>query len=241
MGALFLLLALAAVYFQVRKPSSTPFLRGQHLAQKQGCFACHGPGGVSGSQNPGAESDIPSWDGGSAMMYLEKEDHIREYIELGHRKDKDPKQIAGLVRMPAYHGSFSQHEMDDLVAYVKGVSAFYPGMPDSARIGMETAKKSGCLGCHGESGRGGIHNPGSFKGIIPGWDDPQLADLTRNDAETEEWIRTGTLKRLGSNRIARHFLHAQRLSMPAYDTLLTVQQIRDISRFINWLRSDREI
>lgn len=173
-------------------------------------------------------------------MYLEKDDHIRDFIKYGHRKDKEDEPETALIRMPAYGKSLSARQVEDLVAYVKGVSAFYPGMPDSARKGMEAAQAAGCFGCHGPSGRGGIRNPGSFKGIIPGWDDPGLADLTRNGSETEEWIRTGTLKRLEANGIAHHFLHAQRVQMPAYDTLLSEERIGDIGRFINWLRNDRK-
>jgi len=202
-----------------RRPSSTPFLRGEKLAREQGCFACHGQGGLSGAPNPGAEEDVHSWDGGTAMMYLENDGHIREFIEEGHRRDQDGG--AGMVKMPAYRGHLSERQILALIAYVKGVSAFYPEMPDSIRSGMVTAAEAGCFGCHGPSGRGGVRNPASFKGLIPGWDDPKIHDLARDDREVEEWIRTGTLKRLEKNPIAHFFLRRQRLRMPAYDTVLS--------------------
>ena len=217
----------------LRKPSSTPFLRGAHIAEKQGCFACHGTGGLSGVPNPGDEDDIPSWNGGTAMMFLENDGHIREFIEDGHRKGDDGGD--GIVKMPAYRKHLSENQILDLIAYVKGVSAFYPELADSLRSGMEQASKAGCFGCHGPSGRGGVHNPGSFKGLIPGWDDPQINDLARDEREAEEWIRTGTLKRLEKNPVAHFFMRRQLVKMPAYDTILSVEKIREISHYIRWL------
>ena len=218
----------------IRRPAPTPFLRGKSVAEKQGCFACHGTGGLSGIPNPGDEDDIPSWDGGTAMMFLEKDEHIREFIEDGHRKGEDGGE--GLIKMPAYGKSLSQKEIQDLIAYVKGVSVFYPEMPESIRSGMETAQKTGCFGCHGPSGRGGVRNPGSFKGIIPGWDSPELSDLAKDSSEIAEWIRTGTLRRLEKNFVARFFLKRQTVKMPAYDTVLTAGQFPGIGAYISWLQ-----
>jgi mono/diheme cytochrome c family protein len=236
-GALLLAAILYATALHLRKPASTPFLRGQRLAQSHGCFACHGAGGLSGIPNPGGDEAIPAWSGGTAMMYLEKDEHIREFIRLGKRKDQLDEKESALISMPAYGKSLNPKQVEDLTAYVKGVSEFYPGMPDTVKKGLAAARDAGCLGCHGPSGRGGVRNPGSFKGVIPGWDDPGLADLTRNDAETEEWIRTGTLKRMEKNPMARHFLRRQTVKMPAYDTLITPERIRSLEAYINWVRS----
>jgi mono/diheme cytochrome c family protein len=65
----------------VRAPRFTPELRGYQLAEDLGCHACHGPRGTGGVPNPGyREGNIPAWDGGMAMMYVENEEEIREWI-----------------------------------------------------------------------------------------------------------------------------------------------------------------
>src|SRR5688572_11353594 len=84
--AALLLGALAAWGFfnYVRAPRFTPELRGYELAERMGCHACHGPRGSGGVPNPGnGEGEIPAWDGGMAMMYVESEDEIREWIMDG--------------------------------------------------------------------------------------------------------------------------------------------------------------
>src|SRR6266850_6728892 len=95
---------------RIRHPASTPFLRGAKLAERQGCFACHGAGGLSGIPNPKADSDIPAWNGGTAQMYLEKDEHIREFIKYGKRQDEKDEPDTALIRMPAYGKSLSAGE-----------------------------------------------------------------------------------------------------------------------------------
>jgi len=75
--------ALAAWGFfnYARAPKLTPELRGYRLAEELGCHACHGPRGTGGVANPGTdEGEIPAWDGGMSMMYVENESEIREWI-----------------------------------------------------------------------------------------------------------------------------------------------------------------
>lgn len=51
-----LLLALAAgmgAYFVLLRPQLPPAERGRRLAERTGCFGCHGPGGIRGAANPG--------------------------------------------------------------------------------------------------------------------------------------------------------------------------------------------
>ena len=43
--------------------AASPVLRGQRVAERMGCFGCHGPGGVAGSKNPGAKGgEVPALD-----------------------------------------------------------------------------------------------------------------------------------------------------------------------------------
>ena len=95
MGGIAILLLVAGVLgsaHYVRRPRLTPALRGYDVAAKLGCFACHGPGGMGGVSNPGSDEDhVPAWDGGNAMMYVQHEREIREWILDGHPKRLEDK------------------------------------------------------------------------------------------------------------------------------------------------------
>jgi mono/diheme cytochrome c family protein len=65
----------------VRAPKLTPELRGYELAEALGCHGCHGPRGTGGVPNPSSDdAEVPAWDGGTAMMFVEEESEIREWI-----------------------------------------------------------------------------------------------------------------------------------------------------------------
>ena len=73
LGGLLLVLTGWAVFTWMRLPRKTAVLRGQDLALRMGCYACHGPGGHGGNANPGAsEEEVPAWNGGMMMMYVER-------------------------------------------------------------------------------------------------------------------------------------------------------------------------
>jgi len=231
---LFLLLGLLTISL-IREPHQTSYLKGKKLAGEMGCFACHGPGGNGTVPNPeGDGGDVPPWSGGMAMMYLEKDEHIKEYILYGKRKDKEMSK--GLLQMPAYEGQLSEDELNDLTHYVKVVSNFFPKMPDDAIEGYDLSAKMGCFGCHGPGGYGGTKNPGSFKGVIPGWDGDDYEESVSNKEELREWILKGTIERFVSNPLAIYFLKKQILQMPAYMNSLKEEDIQKIETYINWMR-----
>jgi mono/diheme cytochrome c family protein len=238
-------LALGALYF-LRRPQLTPALRGLALAQELGCFACHGPGATGGVANPGSEDGpIPAWDGGNAMMYVENEQEIREWILYGRPKrlqadtstaGTDGRRSAGTlpVNMPAYEGVVSSGELEDLVAYYKAV-AFYDKPPPPAREGYRVAARMGCFGCHGPGGLVGASNPRSFKGYIPPWRGGDYAELVKNGDELRSWIRDGEIERLAGNPIARWFTDRQVIQMPAYGDTLTDEELEALVNYIEWL------
>jgi hypothetical protein len=52
--------------------------RGRAVAVRMRCFGCHQAGGVAGIPNPEAKGgEVPSWSGGTWMMYNESERDIR--------------------------------------------------------------------------------------------------------------------------------------------------------------------
>jgi mono/diheme cytochrome c family protein len=227
----------------LRRPESTPAIRGRQLAQQLGCFACHGPEGVGGIADPTAPGgEVPDWQYATAKLFVQSEQDIRDWILLGapsreaQRKaidDYDP-----IVPMPAYREYLTQSQLDDLVAYFLAVSGWRPEIPDDAFEGRKIATRLGCFGCHGPSGMGGVANPGSFKGHIPPWDGQEFAELVRNDDELRQWILWGRIDRLWNNPAARLFLQRQKTPMPAYHDHLSDAELDKLVAYIRWLRDE---
>src|SRR6059036_707902 len=79
--ALLLLGAVAA--FRTLEPKLPAAERGRRLAERTGCFACHGPEGSRGTANPGrADRTAPSFEG-DLMMYAKGPEEIRQWIRDG--------------------------------------------------------------------------------------------------------------------------------------------------------------
>lgn len=239
-----LLLAWPAVQRKWLRQPTTPAERGYRVAERMGCFNCHGPLGKSGISNPGApEGEVPAWDGGNYMMYVASPDELREWVLLGAPKRKlgDPfyrKQVAqARIRMPAYEGFLSESELEDLIAFYRSV-AWVDTPPGEASAGRRVALKVGCFSCHGEEGRARQPNPGSFKGYIPSWQGDDFAELVRDEDELRMWVHDGGLPRLLNQPAARVFLERQRIQMPAYKDVLTNLQVDQIVAYIKWLRAE---
>src|SRR5437660_5276317 len=154
---------------------ATPARRGQRLAGELGCSSCHGPGGGGGTKNPGSEDgSVPAFTERTQMMYVKTTDDLREYVLDGapRRKRDDPdyraKMEAAALRMPAYRAVVSAGQLEDLVAYLRATSGMI--LPDETKAarGAELAGDFACFSCHGPLGSGGMPNPRSLKGYIPG-------------------------------------------------------------------------
>lgn len=139
--------------------------------------------------------------------------------------------------MPAFRGKLSAREVGALVAYVRTVGSMRvpdPGTPEAE--GFDVAFASGCFGCHGDAGMGGIGNPGSFKGYIPGWRGADYGELVASDAELREWIEYGGIPRLSEHSIAKHFVRGQIIKMPRFKDRLTPEKIEKLMAYVKWVR-----
>ena len=241
-------IVLAAAYRWLQ-PSPTPVSRGAQIAERLGCLTCHGPGATGGIANPGSEdAEVPAWDGGVAMMYVESEAEIREWILYGAPERLRAEVDAGehdpdaLVRMPAYEGRLDERELEDLVAFFKAVAAFEE-WPDDAEVrqGWSVASRLGCFGCHGASGRVPMPNPGSLKGVIPAWDGADFAELVRDEEELRQWILNGVIPRLQEHPIAKRYLARQVIPMPGYREKLEEGDLDALVAYIRWLRPGGEL
>jgi mono/diheme cytochrome c family protein len=227
----------ARAYWRGRS-EGTPVVRGRAVADRLGCFGCHGPGGAASIPNPGARGGrVPMWTGGTWMMYNADEDDVRGWILDGHPPDREP-DAGALIPMPAYRGAIAEADLDDLVAYVLAASQF--GRLDDPAIaaGRNVANRNGCFGCHGPEGRGLIENPLSFKGYIPPWDGDDYLELVRDGEEFRQWVRNGISDRFRDNPAARAFVDRQIVPMPAYGDAITDEELDQLLAYVAWVRDN---
>ena len=214
-------------------------LRGQELAAAEGCLGCHLPPSSAEVPNPGSRwGTVPRYRGGNALMYGSTRAEIEEIIRFGTQTKKDLDASSGKpqrVLMPAYGAHLSDDEMSDLLDYVTSEERVdLPGEAD-AQAGRELARENGCTACHGIEGAGGLSNPGSLGGFVPGFLGRNFLHLVHDRAEFGEWVRSGSLKRLEKNPVAAYFWRRQRLSMPAYDQLSD----QEIDQLWEWVQAMR--
>src|SRR5262245_23509702 len=207
----------------VRRPDLPPAERGRRVAERTGCFGCHGPGGLQGASNAGrTDKTVPNF-ADDVMMYAKTPEEIHEWIHNGVTRKKAASvtwrtdRDRGALKMPAFKGRMSERDMDDVVAYVMAAA----GMPEPedslAARGRKRAEGLGCTGGHGPGGRLARANPGSWKGYIPSWDGTDFAELVHDSTEFRQWVERGVSHRFDSNPFASFFLHRAVVKMPAYE------------------------
>jgi mono/diheme cytochrome c family protein len=235
---------LAAIAVTLAPKSRLPAAeRGRRLAERTGCFACHGMGGLQGASNPGRkDKTVPGFQG-DVMMYADDPDEIRQWIEDGATLKRAKSQTwkeerkRGALKMPAFERRLGPRQIDDLVAYVAAVSGT-PEPEDSLAVrGLERAEALGCVGCHGAGGRLAGPNPGSFNGYVPSWDGADFPELVSGRSEFEEWVERGVSRRFEKNAIASWFLRRAVLHMPAYRDRLAPGDLDALWAYVEWLRS----
>jgi mono/diheme cytochrome c family protein len=178
-------------------------------------------------------------------MFAKEDDDVRAYILDGapaSKRDNASYQKAmeaQAIRMPAYRDVVDADQLDDLVAYLRGASELlYPPEGSTAESGGELAHDLGCFACHGAMGSGGMANPGSLKGYIPGFYGPDFGELVRDDTELRAWIADGAIPRLSDDPLASFFLQRQRIEMPAYKQYLSAEQIDALVAYVRWIAGE---
>ena len=140
--------------------------------------------------------------------------------------------------MPAYEEVLSEAQIADLVAFTAAVERVELAGGEVAAKGREVGWKYGCLVCHGVEGSGGLANPGSLGGFVPGFVGANFTDLVRDEAEFREWVLDGNSRRLEANPVARHFLRRQSIAMPAYRGLVSDEEVGQLWAWVEALRED---
>ena len=235
-------LALPLTRARWRHASDNPVRRGIVRATELGCFSCHGSGGAGGVRDPRG-GEVPGWTGGAWRPLVEDAVEVRQFIRNGisDKRAGDPaarrrRQASG-IRMPAYGDVLAGSDLEDLTAAFLVLSGMRAPAPGSAAArGREVAIAWGCFGCHGPAGSGGLPNPGSFTGFVPGWYGADFDELVRGRAEFDTWVGTGDLPRVAHRPVASWFLRRQKLRMPAYPALDRGER-DDLWAYVQWLRA----
>ena len=99
--------------------------KGHAVAERLGCFRCHGPGGRGAGSNPGSlKGYIPPWDGADFAELVASDGELREWILSGRPQRLQANALARFfldrqaIRMPAFRGQLTEEELRALEAYI---------------------------------------------------------------------------------------------------------------------------
>lgn len=251
LGGGFVLLAAAGlltVFFADELfPEYSPAHRGALVAQETGCLACHTSTLGRASINPvigKAPSDFPRVPlfSGERMSIEEIDQWIINGISDEKARSRDHVEAleTRALGMPAYGDRLTPAEIDDLTTYV-ALSQYHHSTLDrsSASRAEQLARDYACFTCHGELGQGGVENPGSLKGYIPGFFGTDFRALTRNGnrQDIREWIEDGSSEFIESQGFAgfypgQFFSERQAIKMPAYRNFLEDEEVELLVDFL---------
>jgi mono/diheme cytochrome c family protein len=246
------------ILLQVEKqPEYSPVGRGAKLAETAGCFACHGRGDAEKRFNLRQKAD--AWGTKNNPTFwdedLTKVDEIVEWITNGVTAAEVEKHKRLFIKMPAYKDRLKPAEIDAIAAWILAEGLKYtqgtgptakpqpasgdkPLTPDQLLVsGDRLSRKFGCYQCHGELGQGGVPNPQSFKGYIPGFFGQDFLKLTAHGDRVEilHWIDHGRGLDIESGltgKIARYFTSSQATQMPGYRDQLTAPEKELLADFM---------
>ena len=97
-----------------------------------------------------------------------------------------------------------------------------------AERGYQVAMNAGCFNCHGPNGMGGVKNPGSADGEVPGFAGGTPMMWVKNEQELREYVLNGAPARKLADPRYKKEMEAQLLAMPAYRNYLSHRQVDDL-------------
>ena len=129
-------------------PEDPAARNGHAVAERLGCFRCHGPGGRGASRNPGSlKGYIPPWDGRDFAELVVDEGELREWILGGRPQRLQTNALARffldrqVIRMPAFRGQITEEDLRALEAYIGWLRTPRPGSGRSSRQGSTEGKR----------------------------------------------------------------------------------------------------
>ncbi len=160
--------------------------RGRLVAEKNGCFGCHGPNGQGGFKNLGSfKGYIPPWDSADYHELVENDFELATWISNGQipRFAKNPAANfffdRMIIKMPQFKEAIHSNDFKDLMAYVSWIAnpkregkvdwveKTIPTHLSRVEYGRWLYKQSGCVSCHGPEGKGGVPNLNYVSKAVP--------------------------------------------------------------------------
>ena len=232
------MIAIAASIRLVFGAEVSTYSKGAIVYAEFGCGACHESlvlGPIQRRRKP-APHVFEEW--------IDTSD-LSEEIRFGSYESDDyaiaQRSVPRKIKMPAYNDLISKSDLRALLVFLQ-VNQLMNMHSTSA--GQSLAKKYGCFDCHGPLGLGGVVNPRSFKGSIPGWFGLDFDELTNNGNREviAEWINDGTSssitgKSFGRGMVARHFGESQAIKMPAFNRRIPMEDLNILVDYVLSLRS----
>lgn len=106
-------------------PEDPAITAGYAVAERLGCFRCHGPGGRGAGRNPGSlKGYIPPWDGRDFAELVVDAAELREWIVDGRPQRLQANPLARFfldrqaIRMPAFRSEIREEELRALEVYI---------------------------------------------------------------------------------------------------------------------------
>ena len=117
---------------------------------------------------------------------------------------------------------------------------FYPRVRDfvlsievtPAERGSQVALRAGCFNCHGPDGTGGVKNPGSEDGEVPGFAGGTPMMWAKSEGELRDYILDGAPARKRDNPTYKKQMESQLLAMPAYHGYLGDAEVHELIVYI---------
>ena len=232
------IIAIAAGVRSIFGAEVSTYSQGASVYADFGCGACHESlvlGPIQRRRKP-APHLFEDWIDASDLS---------EEIRFGSYESDDyavaQRSIPRKIKMPAYNDLISDSNLRALLVFLQVNQLMNMR---SASAGQNLARKYGCFDCHGPLGLGGVVNPRSLRGYIPGWFGADFDELTNggNREIVAEWISDGTSssitgKSLGRGMVARHFGESQAIKMPAFDRRIPMEDLNLLVDYVLSLRS----
>jgi mono/diheme cytochrome c family protein len=116
-------------------PEDPAIRMGHAIAERLGCFRCHGPGGRGAGRNPGSLMGyIPPWDGPDFAELVANETELSEWVLHGRPQRLQTNPLARFfldrqaVRMPAFRGRITDEELRAIEAYIRWLRSTTDGI-----------------------------------------------------------------------------------------------------------------
>jgi mono/diheme cytochrome c family protein len=101
-----------------------------------------------------------------------------------------------------------------------------------AERGYRVAVRAGCFNCHGPNGTGGVKNPGSEDGEVPGFAGGTPMMWVNGESELREYILDGAPARKRADPRHWHKVGEQLLAMPAYRGYIGDREVDDLVAYL---------